>query len=433
MSLMSSTHPMYKMSEWETLEIPDATFAQEDRSLLEQLTKRNSLQLDELRVGIRINARAWVGVLRFSNFEINIVPKLMGEKLGLIKLLDYASGVDALRMFESHTHLTTGDPNLVDLIALLLADAVELLLQHGLLADYCEREDDLPVLRGRLLAAKQALQRFGQIDRLECRFDEHLTDIPENQILAAAIDTCTRIVRHEPILRKIRKLRSIFEAACDYQGLNLGSIRKTLVYHRLNDIYREPHQLSWLILDAMGVEAIYEGGRTQCFAFLLDMNRLFEKFVSKWVKQLLRKTDFEVRVQMRDRSILWQPELRRQYGAVIPDLLIEALGSGHRLPVDAKYKLYDASSVDNSDLYQAFLYAFALGGDAMGHPPRAMLIHPSEVRRDPWRVQVRSLRRTIGEIIVHGIDFPTALKEARGGSRGALSEEVYANLTSSMY
>jgi 5-methylcytosine-specific restriction enzyme subunit McrC len=428
---MSVTHPIYQISEWESRFIADATFAREDRCLVEQLSKGDSLRIDEIRGGIRINARASVGVLRFSNFGIHIIPKLTGENVGLIKLLDYTSGVDALERFESHLHLLTGNPDLVDLMAWLLAEAVEIIVQHGLLVDYCEREDDLPVLRGRLLIAKQTLKRFGKIDRLECRFDEQLTDIPENQILAAAIAVCTRTVRHLGILRKIRRLRSIFEAACDYKGVDLSSIRNTLTYHRLNEVYREAHQLAWLILDAIGVEAIYREGQTKCFAFLLDMNRLFEKFVSKWVKQLLYNTACEVRVQVRDRSVLWQPERGRHYAAVIPDLLIEAPGSSGRLPVDAKYKLYDTSSVDSSDLYQAFLYAFAFGRDSTRNPPRAILIYPSsQVSSSSWRIQVRSIHRTIGgEITVRGIHIPIAVAEARRGSIGPLGQELYIDLT----
>lgn len=48
-------------------------------------------------------------------------------------------------------------------------------------------EDDLPVVRGRLLGDQQVPRRFGRVDRLICRFDEHEQDILENQLLVAAL------------------------------------------------------------------------------------------------------------------------------------------------------------------------------------------------------------------------------------------------------
>ena len=125
------------------------------------------------------------------------MPKLAGEHVGLVSLLEYTSGIDALSQYPSWHQMETGGKDLLDLLALLLVDACERLVRGGLLSDYREVEDALPVLRGRLLADRQLLRRFGQIQRLECRFDERVTDIPENQLLAAALDLlATRV--HSP-------------------------------------------------------------------------------------------------------------------------------------------------------------------------------------------------------------------------------------------
>ena len=77
-------------------------------------------------------------------------------------------------------------------LALLLAEECRRVVRAGLLADYIEREEDLPILRGRLLLDRQVLRRFGRLDRLECRHDEHERDILENRILAAALRACGR-------------------------------------------------------------------------------------------------------------------------------------------------------------------------------------------------------------------------------------------------
>ena len=163
----------------------------------------------------------------------------------------------------------------------------ELILRGGLLADYVEREDELPVLRGRLLGDQQVLRRFGQVDRLVCRFDEHEQNIAENQLLAAALSRCSTRVTHESVRRRVRRLLAIFQEACRPDDLDLEGIRHRMAYHRLNEHYRNPHALAWLILDGLGTKDVLVTGETNCFAFLIDMNRLFEMFMFRLVDTLL--------------------------------------------------------------------------------------------------------------------------------------------------
>jgi hypothetical protein len=62
-------------------------------------------------------------------------------------------------------HQTGGDPS--RLLNHGFKGLAELRIGYlDVLADYVERQDDLGVLRGRLLAEQQILRRFGQLDRL---------------------------------------------------------------------------------------------------------------------------------------------------------------------------------------------------------------------------------------------------------------------------
>ncbi|MEV5829365.1 hypothetical protein AB0L25_27765 [Spirillospora sp. NPDC052242] len=70
--------------------------------------------------------------------------------------------------------------DLRDLVCLLLTLEADRLLRHGLRRDYLRREEDLPAVRGRLLADRQVMRRFGRLDRLECRYDERSGDILDN-------------------------------------------------------------------------------------------------------------------------------------------------------------------------------------------------------------------------------------------------------------
>ena len=70
---------------------------------------------------------------------------------------------------------------------MLLIEEVKALIRDGLIRDYHTVDDSVDVLRGRLRVREQFLRRYGQLHRIECSFDEFDGDIPENQMLAAAL------------------------------------------------------------------------------------------------------------------------------------------------------------------------------------------------------------------------------------------------------
>jgi len=412
------------VSEWESRVFPELRLRPDDRAVADALRAGSRAVVEELREGLRIAARSWAGVVRFREFELHILPKLAGENLGLVGLIDYVAGIDALKRIRSNEpksiHAAGG--SLVDLISLLLAESCERLVRGGIHSDYVETEGDLPVLRGRLLADRQLIRRHGRVDRLECRYDEFTSDILENQILLGALALCSRVVRHPAVALRVRRLHKLFDEQCSAVGLDFRRARQDVSYHRLNEAYKEPHELAWLVAEALGVDDPFARGAARCFCFLFDMNRLFEMFVAKWVRWVLSEDPVRVRVQRPDRSIIWDVGARAPYRRVVPDILLEPKsGAGPRLPVDAKYKLYDERKVASGDIYQTFLYSFAYGA-----PPaqRAVLVHPASGPTPRMvRLEIRGHGgSTAAEIRVVGVHIPSALGEATSCCVGPQSQ-----------
>lgn len=171
--------PVIELGEWGSLEIPDRSLTHLDRDLAAALSASDGrLVVEELRQSLRIRASSWVGEVHFEHFVVRVVPKLVGGNLGVLRMLDYASGLDALARFPAVRELALAKHgSLIDLLGLLLAESCDRIIRDGLLQDYVVREDALASLRGRLLYDRQIRQRFGRLDRLECRFDEFESDI----------------------------------------------------------------------------------------------------------------------------------------------------------------------------------------------------------------------------------------------------------------
>ena len=168
-----------ELPEWRTREFPGLSLTPSDRALAERLrggAGHGRLYVDELRTGLRIRATSWVGVVQFEEIEVRVVPKLAGDHVGLAQLLEYSLGLAGLRESLGEPPIDLSGESLFDLVAWLFLRAAAHVVRLGLCSDYVVHEDTLPALRGRLLADRQVLERYGQVDRLVCRFDERETD-----------------------------------------------------------------------------------------------------------------------------------------------------------------------------------------------------------------------------------------------------------------
>ncbi len=347
------------LAEWTSEVYNDIALTPEDQAIVDNWSASadNRLQIEELRQGLRVQTRSWVGVVRLPTVEIRIVPKVPGDQLGLVRLLDYASGLDALTHLRDHATLEPSGDSLLELFVLLFVEASEQVLRRGLLSGYVEREDDLPLVRGRILADRQVIERFGQLDHIICRFDELEHDVVENQLLSAALQVASPLVTSVGLQRRISRLRSVLQPICEANKLDLADARATVTYNRLNVHYKRAHQLGWILFDALGIDDLLVPGDVQSFSFLLNMNQLFERFVTRLVEQILPVVQYRVTSQIPFSSVVWNVSNQRVYSNIIPDVVVERRGqSDYRVAIDAKYKLYDEREFDHPDIYQTFLY-----------------------------------------------------------------------------
>jgi 5-methylcytosine-specific restriction enzyme subunit McrC len=419
------------ISEWSEYLQEDFYLTPKDRMFMDKLSasKKGALKVDELKNGTRFSATSWVGVVRFEQLELHIIPKLAGENLGLIRLLHYSSGLNALQKSVGHKFLFPGSDSLFELVVFLFIQECEKVVRRGVWYDYVENEDALPVVRGRILFDRQMLKRFGQLDRIECRYEEHTSDIIENQIIAAALELVYRKIADKGLRLHANKLVALFQDICSVKNFNAALARSMLSYHRMNSHYREVHELAWLIFDALGIEDFYKPGTVECFAFLFNMNTLFEKFLRRWVTDLLKGSTFDINPKGEfKKSIIWDKNNNKPYSNVIPDILVwNRAGLDHRVAIDAKYKLYERYKVQSDDIYQLFLYAYAFGSASKGKVPTALLVYPINSPADSpsstsEHLEIRNVGKNIGASLrICGIHIPTALDEAEIGFRGSIS------------
>jgi 5-methylcytosine-specific restriction enzyme subunit McrC len=371
-----------------------------------------------------ISASSWVGVVRFSNLDIRVVPKLVGGELNVLRMIEFASGVDILRRLPNLRELPPSGEDFLQLVCLFLAEEARWVVRQGLLRDYRATEDAIGVLRGRLNVRAQYLQRFGRFDLLECHYDEYDGDIPENQLLSAALSVATHLARGPELSFEIGRLAAILSEACIPPAIDPEWFLNRIAYGRRNQHYKTAHTLSALLLRHAGFTDVFDSRLGVVRTFLVNMNELFEQFIERLVTEALSGSPFHVSGQDPLRAVIRNDATGQSYAQVRPDLVVTEIQAGARVPFDTKYKRYDLNKVATADIYQTFLYAYALGVDAKR---RAAIIHPTT---DGGTLGTLSVHSTDGHpgahISVIGIDVAAVLVAlgANVGERAAALEEV---------
>lgn len=303
---------------------------------------------DEGQYLFTVNPQQWVGhFLLPSGTIVKIIPKI--PSASVLRMLAYAFLRWHEQMLRPEEVQYDTDSFLFEPLVRLFNDLVAARARRGLVQDYVRHEENLPLLKGRLLLRDHFHRNVGYPNRAYCRFFENTVDIPDNQIIRRTLKLLlsnggwSGMTEHGLIANCHQ-----FEAVSD---VDLRSVRlEAHHYHRLNEDYEPIHRLCALFLATSSIsEAV---GRLPFSGFLLDMNKLFEKFVEQAFVTVGAKLGVEIWPQKAER-LADSPFVR-----IYPDIIVACAGTMVAI-VDAKYKR-DAFGPQNSDMFQVIAYGTAL-------------------------------------------------------------------------
>ena len=372
----------------------DAAFL--DRWFGKQMVLRRALDGE----GFLLNPNQFVGVLALpSGRRLEIVPKVPVRSLFF--MLAVAAELPS-PFLEQAAEFADLD-ELLEFVAAAFADQAEERIAHGLYRAYVEREENLAAVRGRIAVADDLRHNLVLRHRTYCRFAEFTEDVPENRVVRQVADLLARWIRR-PALR-LRLWRIDHALGSVTPGHLPADAIDRFVYGRHSEGYRPLHRLCKLVIEW---SSFAEGSGPFAFrAFLLDMNRLFEAFVTQVLRDHAPPS-----VSVDDQVRLHLGEGRRV--DIRPDIVVR-VGSTPVLVADCKYKRTEPDDFKQHDVYQVLAYCTALGLD------RGLLVYPRHavpvddqiaVVNSPVRIRQRSL------------DLSGSLAELNAACR-ALADELF--------
>ena len=301
-------------------------------------------------------AKSRIGVATGSGWELRVKPKLAVPKLFF--LLAYAADPDG---WKDEVAEFAFEEELLGAIASGFSFHALSALERGVLRGYVRIDEQLSGIRGRVRFGDQIARSATLPLPVEVSYDDYIEDIIENRMLKTASVALLRLPRLPALARKrLLKLRAVLDGV-----LLIDRPREVSMpaLTRLNERYGPSLRLAEMILHASSIDA--PKGRLAATAFIFDMNKVFEDFVSVGLREAMQQFGGEVRAQ-------WSGWLdhERQLG-IRPDITWWSANRCHAV-ADAKYKALQLQGMPNADAYQMLAYCIAL------KLPRGFLVYANE-------------------------------------------------------
>lgn len=301
----------------------------------------------------RVTASSYVGSLVVDRVELLIRPKISPENLFL--LLEPGLPPNAWRN-EAFDYGSSSD--LLPSVIAFFARTVETTLGRGVLRSYQARQETLVALRGRLDIPGQ-FKQAGVLTPVACRYDEFSEDILENRVLRAAIRLALRVPRIDPgerqrLMRQLSALEAVSDVVVHVETVD------SIQFTRLNQHYAPALGLARLLLANLTLTDAH--GSTSASSFMVNMNDLFERFVTERLRRALRGR----------LDVINEPTVHLGLGRQVsmqPDLEFRDSNNAARYVGDIKYKLTTDARGKSSDYYQLLAYTTAMD------LPEGMLIY----------------------------------------------------------
>jgi 5-methylcytosine-specific restriction enzyme subunit McrC len=316
--------------------------------------------------------------------------------------------------------------DLPDLVAQLLAKAVERRLRRNLTRGYRNREMILTRVRGRIDLLTTEANHLLDRGEVFCRFHDLTTDTPRNRHVRAALDLMARLVQNEELVRRCRSLASSLarsgvgglrpsrsDLAVDQIGRNDGADRFMVALAQLAFELALPTEES-------GPTALVAPEREEIW-----VRRLFEKAILGFAQVELEPLGWCVRGCI---PLHWQvSSASGGIPAILPrmvtDIMLDPRNGGRPVIIDTKFssilgpRRFGGATLKSNYLYQMYAYVRSQEGIGLRSDETAgLFLHPAIDASLYEQVAIQG----------HSITFATV---NLGGSAVAIRSELRGILT----
>ena len=317
-------------------------------------------------------------------------PPLDQVRRGFIELLDFC-GVTHFRPGSAAQRDLARQP-MAEWMLYGMAQRLRDCLQRGVRLDYVEKDEQLGIVRGRILLERQLRQGRGLPLPLHCRYERHEHNTPLARLLALFAELLGRFANASSTRRLADQASHMLVGISPSTAVaaDLANVR----FHRQTDPLAQCIDDLKLLLGRRRHDFADRRRQASGWSLSWDMATVFEKYVERILKRysasLGDHDPLRPRVWCQQHVGHLAPELPNQNAKFgqIPDIVVE-YGTGMQsraVIIDAKYKRPGSRSGDRlrpseSDVRQVLAYANLWNRAAKGSDSvcdTVMLVYPRE-------------------------------------------------------
>jgi len=276
----------------------------------------------------KIRTQQYCGILNIYNKDYFILPKISKQDENnldiFIYMLMYCNDIklenEQLASCQNHKH------SFIEVFIQMFAQNLFKELKKGIYKEYITQEDNLTILRGKYLINENLKYNFSKT-KIYCEYDEFSMNNSLNQFFLYAIKILAKSVKDKKLLKQCEL---IFDEVED-KNFDINSLN--IHFNRLNQRFKDSFEFALLLLNKY--IPLFSLDK-KSFAFLFDMNILFEKFIGKMSKEIEPNTKLQSCDTFED--LILKPDI------IVNDLIIDTkykkLSSEHKIKRDDKFQMY---------------------------------------------------------------------------------------------
>lgn len=311
-----------------------------------------------------ITVRRYVGFFCNEGVRLQILPKIYAREKSsdnsdearrslsfLYNLLRWSGFLSHIPESSSSQAAEEGD--LVEALVKLFIDEFIRICSKSIHYAYEMHEEDLVYAKGKIMFPGTIQLAVNRPGFLHVAYDEFSIDNPLNRIFRATIRRLLCFSSSSQSKRLLKQGLSMLEEVSDIE-LTADAFSR-IAFNRNNAAYEPLFQLARLFFSRM--RPSLSSGDERILAFLIPINRLFERFVYEVLREV---ADIDSKVIYHSHRYLGKDASNKRIFKIEPDYVIQS-GNRTSLILDAKYKNpIDSSgtlSVIPHDIYQICAYA----------------------------------------------------------------------------
>jgi len=282
-----------------------------------------------------LKAKQYCGILNFKGEDFYILPKISSSETTNLNIFIYMLRyVYDIKLYNEDIASSKNEQhhNFMEVFIQLFASGLFKQLQAGIYKEYITEQDNLTTLRGKYLINENLKYNFTKA-KIYCEYDEFSMNNTLNQFFLFALKTFLPFVKNKKLLKQCEL---IFDEV-EFRHFKVSDIK--VHFHRLNARYKDSFEFAIMLLKKF--IPLFERDK-KSFAFLFDMNDLFEKFMGQMIKE--KYDDVEI------------PKKNRKFEdlSLRPDIIVKS----KKLIIDCKYKVKEEKkTAERNDRYQMYVYA----------------------------------------------------------------------------